>query len=60
MSHTDPDLLAQTIERWRGDPAATYRSWFLWEERIKNFRSIRRGLAQISAEIDAGIGRRIG
>ncbi len=54
MTQTDPDLLAQTIERWRDDPAATYRSWFLWEERIKNFRSIRRGLAQVSAEIDAG------
>jgi len=48
------DLLRLTIERWREDPAATYRSWFLWEQRIKNVRSIRRGIEQVVAEIDAG------
>lgn len=48
----DPTRLL--IERWRNDAAGTYRSWFLWEERIKNFRSIRRGIAQVVAEIDAG------
>jgi type II restriction enzyme len=42
------------IERWRNDPAGTYRSWFLWQERIKNFRSIRRGIAQVVTEIDSG------
>ena len=41
------------IERWREDAGATYRTWFLWEERIKNFRSIRRGISQVVAEIDA-------
>ncbi len=41
------------IERWRDDPGATYRTWFLWEERIKNFRSIRRGIGQVVAEIEA-------
>jgi len=40
--------------RWRDDPGATYRSWFLWEERVKNFRSIRRGIQQVVAEIRAG------
>ncbi|PPE72765.1 type II restriction endonuclease [Solimonas fluminis] len=44
----------QMLEVWREDPAATYRSWFLWEERLKNFRSIRRGLAAVVEEIDAG------
>jgi type II restriction enzyme len=49
------ELLArQLIQRWREDPNATYQSWFLWDERIKNFRSIRRGLAQVVAEIEAG------
>lgn len=48
------DLLGTTIARWRDDPSATYRSWFLWEERIKNFRSIRRGIGQVVAEIDGG------
>ena len=46
--------LRTLIERWRDDPGATYRSWFLWEERLKNFRSIRRGIAQVVAEIEAG------
>ena len=35
----------ELIERWRTDPGGTYRTWFLWEERLKNFRSIRRGIA---------------
>lgn len=48
------DLLRVLIERWRDDPGATYRTWFLWEERLKNFRSIRRGIAEVVAEIEAG------
>lgn len=39
------------IEQWKNDPAGTYRSWFLWEERLKNFRSIRRGLHAVVKEI---------
>lgn len=51
----DFELLARhLIQRWKEDPNATYQSWFLWDERIKNFRSIRRGLAQVVAEIEAG------
>jgi type II restriction enzyme len=42
------------IERWRTDPGGTYRSWFLWEERLKNFRSIRRGIEAIVSQIEAG------
>ncbi|MCU0883346.1 MAG: type II restriction endonuclease [Beijerinckiaceae bacterium] len=48
------DLLQLTIERWRDDPAATYKNWFLWDQRIKNFRSIRRGIEQVVAEIETG------
>lgn len=48
------DLLRLLIERWRGDPQATYRTWFLWDERLKNFRSIRRGIAEVVEEIEAG------
>lgn len=40
------------IDAWRADPGATYRNWFLWEERLKNFRSIRRGLQQVVREIE--------
>lgn len=47
-------LIRKLIERWRDDIGATYQSWFLWDERIKNFRSIRRGIQQVVAEIDAG------
>ncbi len=42
------------IQRWREDPGATYQGWFLWRERLKNFRSIRRGLQQIVKEIEEG------
>ncbi len=49
-STTTRDLLT----RWRDDPGGTYRAWFLWEERLKNFRSIRRGIQRVAAEIEAG------
>ena len=42
------------IARWKGDPGGTYRSWFLWEERLKNFRSIRRGVLEVIGEIQRG------
>ena len=47
-------LVRELIGRWRDDPGATYKSWFLWDERLKNFRSIRRGLAQVVQEIETG------
>lgn len=50
----DATHLGPLIERWKADPGSTYRSWFLWDERLKNFRSIRRGLAAVVREIDAG------
>ncbi len=42
------------ITRWREDPGGTYGSWFLWEERLKNFRAIRRGILQVVSEIERG------
>jgi type II restriction enzyme len=53
MSNT-ADLTRALIERWRADPGSTYNTWFLWEERLKNFRSIRRGIAAVVSEIEAG------
>lgn len=47
------DVLVRLIARWRDDPGGTYLTWFLWEERLKNFRSIRRGIQQVVAEIEA-------
>lgn len=32
------DALAQLIARWKDDAGGAYRSWFLWEQRIKSFR----------------------
>jgi len=46
--------LRQLIHRWKSDPGSTYQTWFLWEERLKNFRSIRRGLQQVIEEISHG------
>lgn len=39
------------IVSWKHDTSSTYHTWFLWEERLKNFRSIRRGLSRIVNEI---------
>lgn len=50
----DESAVRELILRWRQDAAGTYRTWFLWPERIKNFRSLRRGIEQVSAEIEAG------
>ena len=47
------ELRRTLLSRWREDPDSTYRTWFLWEERLKNFRSIRRGIAQVVAEIES-------
>lgn len=46
--------LRALIARWREDPGGTYRTWFLWEERLKNFTSIRRGISAVVSEIRAG------
>lgn len=46
--------MRNTLARWRDDPRAAYRAWFLWDDRLKNFRSIRRGVQQVAAEIAAG------
>ena len=48
------DPLRTLIARWRDDAGGTYQTWFLWEERLKNFRSIRRGLTEVVAQIAAG------
>lgn len=50
----DVQLLVPLLQRWQQDPLATYCTWFHWEERIKNFRSIRRGLQAVVREIETG------
>ncbi len=52
--HAAPvDLTRRLLTRWRDDPLGTYQSWFLWEERLKNFRSIRQGISVVVAEIES-------
>ena len=48
------NTLPLLIDHWKNDPHGTYNSWFLWEERLKNFRSIRRGIGQVVRDIEAG------
>jgi type II restriction enzyme len=48
------DAAELLISKWRDDLGGTYRTWFLWQERLKNFRSIRRGIQAVVAEIAAG------
>jgi type II restriction enzyme len=45
------DWTADLLKAWKADPSSTYNSWFLWEERLKNFRSIRRGIQTVVDEI---------
>jgi type II restriction enzyme len=49
-----PDRWRLLLNRWRDDPRGSYKTWFLWEERLKNFRSIRRGIQAVVADIEAG------
>lgn len=42
------------IDHWKADVRSTYNTWFLWEERLKNFRSIRRGIGQVVRDIQQG------
>ncbi len=42
------------IGRWRADAGGTFQTWFLWDQRLKNFRSIRRGISTVVEEIESG------
>ncbi len=48
------DPFATLIDCWKSDPSSTYNTWFLWDQRVKNFRSIRRGISQVVGDIRAG------
>ena len=54
MSALSSDTVHALLHRWRADLGGTYQSWFLWERRLKHFRSIRRGLQAVVEEIDTG------
>lgn len=47
-----PLVLSEIIKRYKEDPASVYNTWFIGsEERLKAFRSIRRGVLQVVEEI---------
>lgn len=48
------EALGRLIAHWKADTNSTYNTWFLWEERLKNFRSIRRGIGQVVRDIESG------
>ena len=49
------DKFSETIQRYKQDPESVYHTWFINnEDRLKAFRSIRRGVAQIAREIKDG------
>ena len=48
------EQLTTDILRWKELPSGSFQSWFLWPERLKNFRSIRRGLAKVVEDINDG------
>ena len=48
------DAVSLLIDHWKADPHGTFNTWFLWDERLKNFRSIRRGIGEVVRDIEAG------
>jgi len=49
----DAAWIGNRIRAWRDDPGGSHRTWSLWEERIENFRAIRRRLQAVVEEIRA-------
>ncbi len=48
------EAIRALVTRWRDEESGTYRTWFVWPERIKNFGAIRRGLRVVIEEIEKG------
>lgn len=49
------ELLLETIQSYKNDAESVYHSWFInGDERLKAFRSIRRGVRQVIKEIKDG------
>jgi type II restriction enzyme len=46
------EKIESVIAQWKADADSTYNTWFLGDERLKNFRSIREGIKKIIHEIE--------
>lgn len=49
-----PKELIQSIESWKKSPHSSYNRWFLWERRLKYFRSIRRATLEFVKDVKTG------
>ncbi|MBK8724678.1 MAG: hypothetical protein IPL96_01175 [Holophagaceae bacterium] len=49
-----PSELAGLLQRYRADPESVFHTWFLGEDRLKAFRTIRRGVMEVVQDIQAG------
>lgn len=47
-------LSAELIDRYHADPESVHQTWFLHPERLKAFRTIRRGIVSLSEDLEAG------
>lgn len=43
--------LATLLPQWKEEASGLYQTWFLWEERLKNFRAIRSGVHALVQDI---------
>lgn len=43
--------LQSLVDRYHSDPESVYHTWFLGEERLKAFRTIRRGIQAVVEDI---------
>lgn len=49
-----PQSLEALIQRYRTDPESVFHTWFLGEDRLKAFRTIRRGVQVVVEDIQEG------
>ena len=49
-----PSGLSDLVGRYCGDPESVYHTWFLGDDRLKAFRTIRRGIQGVVEDITAG------
>lgn len=51
----ESNYLAETIQKYKQDPESVYHTWFINNaDRLKAFRSIRRGVTQVARDIKEG------
>ncbi len=49
-----PADFGASLDRYRTDPESVYHTWFLSDDRLKAFRTIRRGVIEVVTDIQSG------